>query len=87
VLFDLLLATAESEGIPHSVEAAPRDTRTDADAIFTASRGVATAFVSVPLRYMHSPNEMAALEDIDQAAQLLAGFARRVREGIDLMPR
>lgn len=87
VLFDLLLATAESEGIPHSVEAAPRDTRTDADAIFTANRGVATALVSVPLRYMHSPNEMAALEDIDQAAQLLAGFARRVREGIDLIPR
>ena len=87
VLFDLLLATAESLEIPYSVEAAPRDTRTDADSIFTAHRGIATALVSVPLRYMHSPNEMAALEDIDRAAQLLAGFARRVRAGIDLMPR
>ena len=87
VIFDLLVAAAEAEGIPHRIHAAPRVTGTDADAIFTAHRGVATGLVSVPLRYMHSPSEMAALEDIVNAAKLIAAFARRLEPGVDLVPR
>ncbi|MBK6423507.1 MAG: M20/M25/M40 family metallo-hydrolase [Gemmatimonadetes bacterium] len=87
VVFDLLVATAEAEGIPYTIEAAPRDTSTDADNIVTALKGVATALVSVPLRYMHSPNEMVALEDLDRTARLLAGFARRVTPATDFVPR
>lgn len=78
VVFELLVSTAEELGIPYAVQGAARYTGTDADAIFTAHRGVATGLVSVPLRYMHSPNEMVALEDVTWAAQLLAGFARKV---------
>jgi endoglucanase len=48
---------------------------------------VATALVSVPNRYLHSPNEMVALEDVDRAARLLAAFARRLAPGTDLVPR
>jgi endoglucanase len=84
---DLLVAAAEAEGIPYTLEAAPRGTSTDADNIFTALKGVATALVSVPLRYMHSPNEMVMLEDLDRAARLLAGLARRVTPATDLIPR
>jgi putative aminopeptidase FrvX len=87
VVFDLLAATAESEGIPYSIEAASRDTHTDAEAIFNAHRGVATALVSVPNRYMHSPNEMVALEDLDRTARLLAAFARRLTPDTDFVPR
>ncbi|HXG43344.1 MAG TPA: M20/M25/M40 family metallo-hydrolase [Gemmatimonadales bacterium] len=87
VVLDLLVQAAESEGIPYSFEAAPRDTSTDADHIFTAHRGVATALVSVPLRYMHSPNEMVALEDLDRTARLLAAFCRQVDEKTDFVPR
>ncbi|MEP6574594.1 MAG: M42 family metallopeptidase, partial [Gemmatimonadota bacterium] len=87
IVFDMLLEAAEAEKIPYSVEAAPRETHTDADAIFTAHRGIATALVSVPNRYMHSPNEMAALEDLDRTAQLLAAFARRVNGKTDFVPR
>jgi endoglucanase len=87
VLFDLLVRTAEAEGIPYSIEAAPRETSTDADSIFTSLKGVATALVSVPLRYMHSPNEMVALEDLERTARLLAGVARRVTAETDLVPR
>ncbi len=87
VVFDLLVETAEAEGIPYTIEAAPRDTSTDADNIFTARAGVATALVSVPLRYMHSPNEMVALEDLERTARLLAGFARRVTPTTDFVPR
>jgi putative aminopeptidase FrvX len=87
VVFDRLVAAAEQESIPYVVQAAPRYTGTDADAIYTAQRGVATGLVSVPNRYMHSPNEMAALEDLDRAARLLAAFARSVESATDFVPR
>jgi endoglucanase len=87
VIHDRLLAAAETAGIPYQVQAAPRSTGTDADAIFTAHRGTATGLVSVPLRYMHSPSEMAALADIGNAARLLAAFARGVEPDADFVPR
>lgn len=87
VVFDLLVDTAVAEKIPHRVQAAARATGTDADSIFTANRGVATGLVSVPLRYMHSPSEMVALEDVTNAARLLAAFARRVEPDSDFVPR
>jgi putative aminopeptidase FrvX len=86
VVFELLVAAAEGEGIPYAIEAASRDTHTDAEAIFNAHRGVATALVSVPNRYMHSPNEMIALEDLDRTARLLAAFARRLTPATDFVP-
>ena len=86
-VFDRLVAAAEKEKIPYSVEAAPRMTSTDADHIFTAARGVATGLVSVPLRYMHSPNELVQLEDLDRAARLLAAFARSVKPGTAFAPQ
>jgi putative aminopeptidase FrvX len=87
LVFDLLVETAEAEQIPYSIEAASRDTHTDAEAIFNAHRGVATALVSVPNRYMHSPNEMVALEDLDRTARLLAAFARRLSPETSFVPR
>ncbi len=86
-VFDRLVAAAEKEKIPYTVEAAPKMTNTDADHIFTAHRGVATGLVSVPLRYMHSPNELVQLEDLDRAARLLAAFARGVKSDADFVPR
>jgi putative aminopeptidase FrvX len=87
VVFELLAAAADAEKIPYTIEAASRDTHTDAEAIFNAHRGVATALVSVPNRYMHSPNEMIALEDLERTARLLAAFARRLRPDTDFVPR
>jgi endoglucanase len=87
LVFERLAAAAEAEGIPYSIEAAARDTHTDAEAIFNAHRGVATALVSVPNRYMHSPNEMVALEDLDRTALLLAAFVRRLTPDTDFVPR
>jgi putative aminopeptidase FrvX len=87
VVFEMLVETAVAEKIPFTIEAASRDTHTDAEAIFNAHRGVATALVSVPNRYMHSPNEMVALEDLDRTAGLLAAFARKLTSETDLVPR
>ena len=86
IVFDLLVETADAEQIPYKVEAASRDTHTDAEAIFNAHRGVATGLVSVPNRYMHSPNEMVALEDLDRTARLLAAFARRLSSDTSFVP-
>src|SRR5213596_1043608 len=72
VVFDLLVECAEREKIPFSIQAAPHDTGTDADAIYNALRGIPTGLVSVPNRYMHSPNEMVARDDLERAARLLA---------------
>ncbi|MFZ5625084.1 MAG: M42 family metallopeptidase [Gemmatimonadota bacterium] len=86
VVFERLAEAAEAEGIPYVIEAEPRSTSTDADNIFTAHRGVATGLVSVPCRYMHSPNEMVALEDLERAARLLAAFTRRLGPDADFRP-
>jgi putative aminopeptidase FrvX len=86
VLFERLVEVAEREQIPHSLEAAPSRTSTDADSIVTARMGVATALVSVPNRYMHSPNEMVALEDLDRAAELIAATVRSLSEDDSFLP-
>ena len=87
VVFDLLVESAEQAQIPFTIQAAPRDTGTDADAIYNAMRGIPTGLVSVPNRYMHSPNEMVTVEDLDRAAELLAVFARRLEPSTDFIPR
>ena len=82
-VFEVLAETAEARGIPYSIQAAPRRTGTDADAIHLVRGGVPTGLVSVPNRYMHSPSEMVAVSDLLHAAELLAAFAERLDEGLD----
>jgi len=82
-VFELLHDTAEAEGIAVSVEVSRGTTNTDADAVYLSRRGVATGLVSVPLRYMHTPIELADLEDIEASIRLLVGFARRLDAGTD----
>ncbi|HUK20275.1 MAG TPA: M42 family metallopeptidase [Gemmatimonadales bacterium] len=85
-VFDLLVECAEAEQIPYTIQAAPHDTGTDADAIYNALKGIPTGLVSVPNRYMHSPNEMVALEDLQRAARLCAAFARRLTPETSFVP-
>ncbi len=87
VVFNLLRDTAERRKIPFSIQAAGRDTATDADAIHIAREGVATALVSVPNRYMHSPNELVSIADLDRAADLIAETCRRVTRKTDFTAR
>jgi endoglucanase len=82
---DTLIETAEAEGIPFTLAATGRATGTDADAVQIAADGIATALVSVPLRYMHSVVETAQVEDILNTAKLLAAFAQRLSADVDLL--
>jgi putative aminopeptidase FrvX len=83
-VFELLVETAEAEGIEHTIAASGRGTSTDADAIQISRAGVPTGLVSIPLRYMHSPVEMVDLADVEATVQLIAAFATRLKAGIDL---
>jgi endoglucanase len=83
-VFDLLVETAEAEGIEYSVSASGRSTGTDADAIQIARSGIPTGLVSIPLRYMHSPVEMVDLADVESTIALLAAFGSRMKAGVDL---
>lgn len=87
VVHSMLRETAKKHKIAHTVHAVGRETSTNADAIHIAREGVATALVSIPNRYMHSPNEMVSLDDVDNAATLIAEFCKTVTAKTDLTAR
>src|ERR1043166_3084042 len=83
VVYELLRSTAERESIKYSVHAVGRDTSTNADAIHIAREGVATGLVSIPNRYMHSPNELVSLDDVDKTSTLIAEACRGINGKTD----
>jgi endoglucanase len=85
IVTDGLMATAEGEGIPYTLEADSRSTSTDADAIQFTREGIATGLVSAPNRYMHSPNEIVALEDLTNCARLIAAYVGGLKKGTDFI--
>ena len=77
-VFELLLEAAEEEGIAHTVETG-MDSHTDADDTFISREGIPTGLVSIPLRNMHSPNEIVELADLEACIRLHVSFAGRMR--------
>ncbi len=80
-LYRAFKALAERLEIPFKIELMPVYSGTDAWAIQVVGEGIPTMVVSIPLRYMHSPVEMVALQDIAQAGRLLAEFALQLDGG------
>ncbi|HEX4934337.1 MAG TPA: M42 family peptidase, partial [Gemmatimonadaceae bacterium] len=87
VVSRLLRDAAERKKIPYTLHAAGRESFTDADAVHNTREGVATALLSIPNRYMHSPNEMVSLVDVDRAAALIAAACRAVTATTDFTAR
>ncbi|MDB4948415.1 MAG: endoglucanase [Gemmatimonadetes bacterium] len=87
LVFERLADTAHAEGIPFTIQASPRFTSTDADAIYLSGHGVATGIISIPNRYMHSPNEIVSLDDLDATVRLIAAFCRGLDSSTDFVPR
>ncbi|MEA2408850.1 MAG: hypothetical protein QOE69_2969 [Thermoleophilaceae bacterium] len=81
---DLLDEVAAAEGIQCSTEASGRQTGTDADTVHFSRTGVATAVVSIPLRYMHSPVELVDLADVEDTIKLLTALALRLKPDTSL---
>jgi endoglucanase len=60
---------------------------TDADAFTPSRAGIPTGLVSIPNRYMHSPNEQVSFDDLDAAARLIAAFVRELGPNPDFARR
>ncbi len=86
VLGRLIEKTAQKEKIPVQIQAAPRATGTDANVIQINRAGAAAALVSVPNRYMHTPVEVVSLDDIENAAKLVAASVAAIRPSMDFTP-
>jgi putative aminopeptidase FrvX len=80
-----LLAAAEEAGISYTLEADSRSTGTDADAIQLTRAGIATGLVSAPNRYMHSPNEMVELGDLEDCARLIYVYIKGLGPDTDFV--
>jgi endoglucanase len=86
VLGKMLINVAKKKKIPYQISAEPGITRTDTDAIFLTRAGVASALVSIPNRYMHTPVEVVSLSDLENAAKLLASFLADLSEKVSFIP-
>lgn len=71
-VFKTLVDIAEKEKIMYQTEIMS-DGGTDAGAISLTASGVKTGGISIPVRYIHSPSEMADKNDIDCCIKLLKG--------------
>ncbi|HEU5071535.1 MAG TPA: M42 family metallopeptidase [Verrucomicrobiae bacterium] len=72
---------AAKKKIPLQHEAMSATSGTDTDAIFWTRGGIASALISLPNRYMHSPVEVVNLLDLEKIPELLAGFCQSVKRG------
>ena len=65
---------ADNREIPVQIEAAGALTYTDGDEIHFSGQGVPMVLVSIPLRYMHTPAEVADMKDVENCIELIAEF-------------
>jgi putative aminopeptidase FrvX len=70
-LRELIIETAEKNDIPFQRAASSRVTGTDTDAFAYSNGGVASALISLPLRYMHTTVEMVHRDDVENVIQLI----------------
>ena len=86
VMFQQICELAEQHEIPLQINALSKPASNDGNAIQVSRAGVATAIVAIPNRYMHSPVEVIALEDLEHAARIIAEFCLAVDGQSDFTP-
>ncbi|GGG59227.1 M42 family metallopeptidase [Hymenobacter glacieicola] len=82
-LRDLIIETALSAEIPFQRAAATRATGTDTDAFAYSNAGVASALISLPLRYMHTTVETVHKDDVENVTKLIYEALLRIEDGHD----
>lgn len=80
-LRDLITETAEEKEIPFQRSALSRATGTDTDAFAYSNGGVASALISLPLRYMHTTVEMVHKEDVENVIRLIYETLLKIKDG------
>ena len=82
-LLNLIINSAEKNKIPFQRNAASRSTGTDTDAFAYSTGGVASALISLPLRYMHTTVESAAKEDVENVIRLIYESLQKIKNNQD----
>lgn len=80
-LRDLITDTAEEKKIPFQRAALSRATGTDTDAFAYSNGGVASALISLPLRYMHTTVEMVHKSDVENVIKLIYESLLKIEDG------
>ncbi len=80
-LRDLITETADEKKIPFQRAALSRATGTDTDAFAYSNGGVASALISLPLRYMHTTVEMVHREDVENVIRIIYETLLKINEG------
>lgn len=80
-LRDLITQTAEENNIPYQRNALSRATGTDTDAFAYSNGGVASALISLPLRYMHTTVEMVHREDVENVIKMIYETLLKIKAG------
>src|SRR5262249_4054536 len=87
LVVERIMALANEAEIPVQHEATSRTTGTDADDIYPTKRGIPSALVSIPMRYMHSTVEMIDLEDVERCVALLTRFVIHLSRVNEFIPK
>jgi putative aminopeptidase FrvX len=82
-LLDLIIGQAKKNKIPFQRLAASRSTGTDTDAFAYSSGGVASALISLPLRYMHTTVEMVHKDDVENVIKLIYQSVKAIKNNQD----
>ncbi len=80
-LRDLITDTADDNKIPFQRAALSRATGTDTDAFAYSNGGVASALISLPLRYMHTTVEMVHQDDVENVIKLIYETLLKIEDG------
>jgi len=80
-LRDLIIDTAEEKKIPFQRSALSRATGTDTDAFAYSNGGVASALISLPLRYMHTTVEMVHKSDVENVIRMIYETLLKIKDG------
>ena len=78
---DLIIESAEKNKIPFQRAALSRATGTDTDAFAYSGSGVASALISLPLRYMHTTVEMVHRDDVENVIKLIYETLLNIKDG------
>ncbi|MFT4521476.1 MAG: putative aminopeptidase FrvX [Bacteroidia bacterium] len=82
-LLDMIINVADKKKIPFQRMAASRSTGTDTDAFAYSDVGLASALISLPLKYMHTTVETVHYDDIDAVIKLIYEVLIQLKSGHD----
>lgn len=82
-LLKLIIDSAGKEKIEFQRQAASRSTGTDTDAFAYSNDGVASALISLPLRYMHTTVESVHKDDVENVIRLIVASLKQIKNNHD----